>query len=85
MQTATESTPARGGCPVTHSAGLRRLILCSVATLLLTVTAWPQASTGMVSGTIKDRTGALIPSASVTLTNTATNVSAKTLANRAGF
>ena len=70
---------------MTHSAGLRRLILCSVATLLLTVTAWPQASTGMVSGTIKDRTGALIPSASVTLTNTATNVSAKTLANRAGF
>src|SRR5262249_56183046 len=39
----------------------------------------------MVSGTIKDRTGALIPGASVTLTNTATNVSAKTVANGTGF
>jgi len=51
----------------------------------LTFTAWPQASTGMVSGTIKDRTGAVIPRASVSLTNTATNVSAKTLANGTGF
>src|SRR5215831_7572621 len=85
MQSATESTPARGGVSVTHSSGLRRLILCGGATLLLTFPAWPQASTGTVSGTIKDRTGALIPSASVTLTNTATNVSAKTVANGTGF
>jgi hypothetical protein len=47
--------------------------------------AWPQGSTATVSGTVRDQTGAVIPSVSVTLTNTATNVSSKTPTNEVGF
>lgn len=56
-----------------------------VFTALLCVPAWPQAGTATVSGTVGDQTGAVIPGASVTLTNTATNVSSKTRTNHAGF
>jgi hypothetical protein len=60
----------------------------SVWLLLLMVLAgqaWPQASTSSVNGTVRDQTGAVIPSATVTLTNTATNVTAKTSTNEVGF
>jgi hypothetical protein len=52
---------------------------------LLTPPASPQASTATVSGTVRDQTGAVIPSASVTLTNTGTNVVSKTSTNMSGF
>ena len=62
-----------------------RLVLLFLALVLLAPAAWPQASTATVSGTVRDQTGAVIPSASVTLTNSATNVSSKTTANPVGF
>ncbi|MEK7403659.1 MAG: carboxypeptidase regulatory-like domain-containing protein [Acidobacteriota bacterium] len=53
--------------------------------LLAALPGWPQASTGAVSGTVRDQTGAVIPGAVVSLANTATNVASKTSTNVAGF
>lgn len=47
--------------------------------------ALPQASTSIVRGTVRDQTGALIPSASVRITNTGTNITTKTSTNAVGF
>jgi hypothetical protein len=47
--------------------------------------AWPQASTGAVSGTVRDQTGAVIPGSAAALTNTATNVAVRTTANEVGY
>ena len=43
------------------------------------------ATTGSISGTVKDPSGAVIPGASVIATNTATNVQAKTTTDEKGF
>jgi hypothetical protein len=56
------------------------LLLC-----FITSPVWPQASTGAVSGTVRDQTGAAIPAAAVTLTNTATNAALKTTTNEVGY
>src|SRR5215470_7853529 len=54
--------------------------------LLLAVTAaWPQASSTTVRGTVRDQAQAVVPKASVTLTNTATNVTRNTSTNEAGL
>lgn len=60
-------------------------ILISLTVLVLVATcAWPQASTGRVSGTVYDPTGAVIPDAPVVVTNVATNVSIPARTNEAG-
>lgn len=51
---------------------------------VLTVPAWPQASTSTVSGTVRDQTGAVVPNAAVTLLNTETNVSTKAITSGSG-
>jgi hypothetical protein len=53
--------------------------------VLLASSAWPQASTTTVRGTVTDQTAAAIPSASVSLTNTNTGVTSDTTTNEAGF
>ncbi|MEK7406113.1 MAG: TonB-dependent receptor [Acidobacteriota bacterium] len=45
----------------------------------------PQTSTGTVGGTVRDQSGAVIPSAAVALTNTATNITSKTTTNESGY
>ena len=62
-----------------------RIAAFFLALAVFVTPAMPQASTATVSGTIRDQTGAVIPGASVTLTNTATGISAKASANVAGF
>jgi len=52
---------------------------------LLVPPALPQASTSTVSGTVRDQTGAVIPTASITLTNSNTNITSKTTVNETGF
>ena len=64
---------------------LRFGITCLAIALVLVPCAWPQTTVGAVSGTVRDQSGAVIPNASVVLTNTATNVSNNTKTNEAGF
>ncbi len=51
----------------------------------LSAVGWAQSSTSTVRGSVRDSTDAVIPSASVTLTDTATGVERKTVANQAGL
>src|SRR5207244_10350962 len=57
---------------------------CILGTLLFLPAAWPQASSSTVRGTVRDQHQAMVPRASVTLTNTATNVARSTLTNDSG-
>lgn len=58
------------------------LLFALLATL--SIPALPQSSTGKVSGTVLDQSGALVPGARISLTNTATNVAFWTASNEAG-
>ena len=64
-------------------------LLALIATILLTALlarpAWPQASTAMLNGTVRDQTGGVIPTASVTLTGQDTNDTSKTTTNSVGY
>ncbi|MBS1829268.1 MAG: carboxypeptidase regulatory-like domain-containing protein [Acidobacteria bacterium] len=53
--------------------------------LLLAALCMGQSSNGSVRGVVNDVTGAVIPQASVTLTNTATGVQTRTTANESGL
>src|SRR5438045_1372963 len=46
--------------------------------------AWSQTATGRIVGTVSDPTGALIPGASVTVTNVNTQVTVETITNEQG-
>lgn len=63
----------------------RRLVLPALLLILITLPAWPQASTGSVSGTVRDQSNAVIPAAVVVLTNTQTGVASKSATNESGF
>ncbi len=56
-----------------------------VVIVLLAPSAFPQASTATVSGTVRDQSNAVIPGASISLTNTATNVTSRTTTTPVGF
>jgi hypothetical protein len=62
-------------------------LLASVATTLVMLcpAALAQSGAGSIQGTIEDATGAVIPAATITVTNHATNVKATTKSNRVGF
>jgi hypothetical protein len=49
------------------------------------MSAWPQASTGTVRGTVRDQSGAVIPAATLRLANTATNVETTTNSTESGY
>ena len=59
-------------------------ILC-LAALLATASATAQTSMGGVSGMVVDSSGARVPGATVTLTNTATSVASVRQTNDSGF
>ena len=48
------------------------------------MTAWSQAPTGEITGTVTDPTGAIVAGASLTVTNPATNTSRKVTTNTSG-
>jgi len=49
------------------------------------LTVLPQASTSTVRGTVRDQSGAFIPNASVSITNTGTNITSRSATDGAGF
>ncbi len=53
---------------------MKRIVFALLAIALLAAPAWAQFETGTVVGTLKDSTGAVVPGAKVTLTNTQTGV-----------
>jgi hypothetical protein len=60
---------------------------CALALITLlpwTATAWAQAGTAAVVGTVTDVQGAVLPGATVTLTNTATGATRTTVTNETG-
>ena len=63
----------------------RKSLFCVVIAISTAPAAWSQASTATVSGVVRDQSGAVIPGATVTLKNTATNVASTTNTNGAGF
>src|SRR5216117_1518855 len=60
-------------------------ILGLVWTLLLVPAAWPQGGNSTVRGSVRDQAQAVIPNATVTLTNINTNVARTTQSNEAGI
>src|SRR5665811_1577811 len=63
----------------------RNLGLCLLLLLICGLPAWPQASTGSINGTVRDQTGAVIPNATLEVTNSSTNVKFRSTSNDAGF
>jgi hypothetical protein len=66
-------------------ACVTKIIFCILLIVLMAPSAYPQASMATVSGTVRDQSSAVIPGASVTLTNKDTNIASKTTANHEGF
>jgi hypothetical protein len=63
-----------------------RTIAWGVSLFLLAAGAvWPQASTSIVRGNVRDSTEAAVPAAAVTLIATDTNVERKTVTNSSGL
>src|SRR5665213_134163 len=59
--------------------------ILSLLTLLAGSAAWAQSSSGSISGTVKDASGGVVPSAPVSAVNTATGVPQTTETNSDGF
>src|SRR5215472_7949506 len=66
-------------------SALSRLCYTSVFLLLCVTSAFAQFDTASVVGTVRDASGAVVPDAKVTLTNTATGVSAMRMSNAEGL
>ena len=60
------------------------LLLAVFALLALPGLAWAQAGTATVSGTVKDTQGAVLPGATVTITNNANGAVRTTVTNDTG-
>ena len=64
---------------------MQKIGTCIILGILFLTAGWPQASSSSVGGTVRDPGQAVVPRASVTLTNTATNVARTTLSNESGL
>ncbi|MGH9659514.1 MAG: carboxypeptidase-like regulatory domain-containing protein, partial [Bryobacteraceae bacterium] len=53
--------------------------------LLVAGIGWPQTGAGNIQGTVKDLTGAVVPRAKVTITQTRTSLATTTATNEVGF
>src|SRR5437868_79123 len=70
----------RKGSPILMS--IRSFL--TVLLLLVAAPAWAQFDTAAVVGTVHDPSGSVVPGATVTMTNTATSVSASRTTNAEG-
>jgi carboxypeptidase family protein len=66
---------------------MKRIVYCSLVGFIIAAfscgVAWAQA-TAQISGTVRDQTGAVLPGAEVTATQTDTGVPRTTLSNETG-
>src|SRR5262249_1604716 len=81
-----QARPKSEQCPNTIREEINMLSrLCFVTVLLLTTNpAYAQLGTGAISGTIFDQTGAVLPGANVTVTNTGTGFIRDTVSSETG-
>src|SRR6516162_3210933 len=59
------------------------LLICTITAL--TIAAFAQVPTGIITGTVTDESGAVIPYAKITITNKATDFVRSALANAEGY
>jgi hypothetical protein len=62
-----------------------RLFIALIAVVLVATCAFAQSGQGSVEGTVSDSSGAVVPSATLKLTNEATGLSFTTVSNEAGY
>ena len=60
------------------------LVAACLALLAFPGASWAQRSAASINGTVKDPTGAVVPQAAITLTNTQTNVAQTAVTNDTG-
>ena len=60
------------------------LVLDALLSLGACVTGWAQGATAQISGTVKDQSGAVLPGAEITATQTQTGATRMTLSNESG-
>src|SRR5882672_4546688 len=67
---------------------MKRIGICVsvsfIASPLAGATAWSQATTAQISGTVKDQSGAVLPGVEITVTQTATGGKRSTVTNETG-
>ncbi|NDJ14953.1 MAG: carboxypeptidase regulatory-like domain-containing protein [Acidobacteriia bacterium] len=63
---------------------LRKSVVAMVAACLFIGSGFAQTSTGTITGTITDSSGALVPSARITITNTGTSAKAEVTTGDSG-
>ena len=64
---------------------LQNVVLCVFALALCAAAAAAQTATGGVNGTVTDQHGAVVPGATVTLVNRATNIETRATASEGGY
>ena len=60
------------------------LLLSSLLSLVTCVTAGAQSATAQIGGTVKDQSGAVLPGAEITATQTETGATRMTISSEAG-
>src|SRR5204863_10161943 len=63
---------------------LKAVLLCGFALITISATVCAQNVTGQISGTVKDPTGAVVPNATITVTNTDQVAAVRTVTTSAG-
>ena len=67
---------------------MNRIGVCVLTGLIVFVlvgpTAWAQATTAQISGTVKDQSGAVLPGVEINVTQTATRAKRSTVSNETG-
>ena len=61
------------------------LLFLLISVCMFPLTAFAQQETATMTGTVRDPSGAVVPKATVTVTNIRTNISVKTDTDEAGF